>query len=120
MRILKLTLRDFFWLLLVAAIVSFGYARERSRDKRIELMAGSMDFMPTILYQTDAVPEGDEYPLGMLEEGESVEVLLHDNNFEYTVRLKSRGEVVEKRFAVQARSCLIKSSATQSRPNHLP
>jgi hypothetical protein len=114
MKIPQLALRDFFWLLLVAAIVSFGYARERSRDKRIELMAGSVDFMPTILYPTDATREGDICPLGTLEEGESVEVLLHDNSFEYTVRLKSRGEVVEKRFAVEARSCSIKNSATPS------
>jgi hypothetical protein len=122
MKIPQLTLRDLFWLLLVAAIVSFGFAREVTRDRHIQSMERKLDYLPVLLYPEDSAyppeetpPEGENlFSVGMLREGESVEVLCHDSRFDYTVRLKSGGEIVEKRFSVQGRSCGIKRPTTPS------
>ena len=114
MKLPQLTLRDVFWLVLVAALLSLGIAREVRRSRHFEVTEGKLEYPPLILYPVDKpLEDGDEFELGMLGEGESVEVLVHNRNFEYTVRLKSGGDVVEKRFTVQARACGCKTSPAQ-------
>jgi hypothetical protein len=115
----QLTLRDLFWLSLVVAIVSFGFAREVTRDRHIQSMERKLDYLPSVLYpESGDDPQKENSPdeekilsVGMLNEGESVEVLCHHNQFDYTVRLKSKGEIVEKRFTVKLRSCGMKLPA---------
>jgi hypothetical protein len=111
MKLPQLTLRDLFWLVLVAAIVSFGFAREATRAKHVRGMEARVDHLPTILYPAEFPVPGEEYPLGMLGDGESLEVVAHKERFDYTIKLKSRGEIVEKRFTVQGRSCGVKTPA---------
>jgi hypothetical protein len=106
MKLPQFTLRDLFWLLLVAAMASFGIARELTRDRHVQMMQRKLEYPPDLYYMEPPSPM--DYSLqehllskGRLREGESVEVHCHHDYFDYTVRLKSRGEVVERRFSFQ-------------------
>jgi hypothetical protein len=48
MKLTQLTLRDLFWLVLVAAIVSFGFARDATRVKHVRGMEARVDHLEEV------------------------------------------------------------------------